>query len=89
MLRLVVKGFVLALMASGLAGLSRFLMVPLVPLVFLGTWGLACVLFSYEWSGARRRYRQGIEEKRFQERAWVLAGFLLLIVTFIYIFLSL
>jgi hypothetical protein len=53
---------------------SRALMVPVLQISALGSWGLGCMLYSYELGGSRRVYRQGFEERGWLERAWLLAG---------------
>ncbi len=53
---------------------ASILQVPVLQVAGLFSWGLCCMLFSYELAGSRRIYRQGFEERSWLERAWLLAG---------------
>jgi hypothetical protein len=53
---------------------SRFIQVPAIQIATLFSWGLGCMLFSYELGGAKHVYRQGFEERNAIEKAWLIAG---------------
>jgi hypothetical protein len=65
-----------ALLTLGCAMVSRFLHIrPLLPSALMA-WGCVCFLFSGELSGAKRRIRNGIEEKPPLRIMWMIAGIL-------------
>ncbi len=64
----------IVLVSAGIGFVCRVLMVPVWQISGLFSWGLFCMLFSYELGGSKRRYRQGFEERGWSERAWLLAG---------------
>lgn len=53
---------------------AGILQVPALQIAGLFSWGMVCMLFSYELGGSQRKYRQGFEERSWLERAWLLAG---------------
>ena len=64
----------IALVFASMWFIAGILQVPAWQIAGLFSWGIFCMLFSYELGGAKRRYRQGFEERNWLERAWLFAG---------------
>ena len=82
----VLKILLSLVLTGGCFGLSRFLDVaPLLP-CGLTAWGSLCFLFSGELSGAKRRIRNGIEEKPPLRIMWMIAGIICLLMALGWVF---
>jgi len=80
------KALVCIAMATGCLGMSLLLdIAPLLPCA-LTAWGSLCFVFSGELSGAKRRVRNGIEEKPPLRIMWMIAGILCLLMAIGWIF---
>ncbi len=79
---IVLRVLVIGVFAGVVGWICRILQVPAVQIGLLASWGLGCMLFSYELGGCRRVMRQGFEERSWLERAWLAAGALCLVGAF-------